>query len=63
MTRLWQSKFNAPEFPDETPATGIERTSVRLEIRSLDTRSWIAGTFAQLDSQSTQVQSSRFSRS
>lgn len=42
--------------------TGIDRNSVRLEIRTLDRRSWVADTFAQVDGQSTQVQSTRFSR-
>lgn len=48
--------------PGGQTATGIERTSVRLEIRSLDRRSWIADTFAQVDGQSIRVQSTRFSR-
>lgn len=48
--------------PGGQTATGIERTSVRLEIRSLDTRSWVADTYAHVDGQSTQVQSTRFSR-
>jgi hypothetical protein len=43
-------------------ATGIDRTSVRLEIRSLDRNLWEAATFAHVDGQSTQVQSSRFTR-
>ncbi len=47
---------------DGKTATGINRTSVRLEIRSLDTRSWVAETFASVDGQSIQVQSSRFTR-
>jgi hypothetical protein len=42
--------------------TGIDRNSVRLEIRTLDRRSWVADTFAHVDGQSTQVQSTRFSR-
>jgi hypothetical protein len=41
-------------------ATGIKRTSVRIEIRSLDNRSWVAETFASVDGESIQVQSSRF---
>ena len=48
--------------PGGDTATGIERTSVRLEIRTLDTRSWVAETFAHVDGQSTQVQSTRFAR-
>jgi hypothetical protein len=43
-------------------ATGINRASVRLEIRSLDLNSWIAETFAHVDGQSTRVHSSRFTR-
>ncbi len=43
-------------------ATGVDRISVRLEIRSLDPNSWEAATFAHVDGQSTQVQSSRFTR-
>jgi hypothetical protein len=48
--------------PGGQTATGIERTSVRLEIRALDMRSWTADTFADVDGRSTQVQSTRFSR-
>lgn len=43
-------------------ATGIDRVSVRLEVRSLDRNAWEANTFAHVDGQSTQVQSSRFTR-
>lgn len=43
-------------------ATGIDRTSVRLEIRSLDRNAWEAITYAHVDGKSTQVQSSRFLR-
>ena len=42
--------------------TGIDGVSVRLEIRMLDRRSWVAETFAHVDGQTTQVQSTRFSR-
>jgi hypothetical protein len=43
-------------------ATGISRTSVRLEIRMLDIRSWVAETFASVDGQTMQIQSTRFTR-
>jgi hypothetical protein len=43
-------------------ATGVDRISVRLEIRSLDRNLWEAATFAHIDGKSTQVQSSRFVR-
>lgn len=43
-------------------ATGIDRVSVRLEIRSLDVNTWEAATFAHVDGHSTQVQLSRFVR-
>lgn len=42
--------------------TGIDRNSVRMEIRTLDRRSWVADTFAHVDGQTVQVQSTRFSR-
>jgi len=48
--------------PGGQTATGIDRTSVRLEVRSLGRDSWVAATFADVDGQSTQVQSSRFVR-
>jgi hypothetical protein len=43
-------------------ATGVERISVRLEVRSLDRNAWEANTFAHVDGQSTLVQSSSFTR-
>ncbi len=43
-------------------ATGITLSSVRVEVRSLDTASWVAETFASVDGQTTQVQSYRFTR-
>jgi len=43
-------------------ATGIRRSSVRVEMRSLDTETWIAETYASVDGQSVQVQSYRFTR-
>ena len=48
--------------PGGQTATGVDRISMRLEIRTLDARSWVAETFAHVDGQSTQVQSTRFSR-
>lgn len=48
--------------PGGQTATGIERTSVRLELRLLDRNSWKAETYAHVDGKSTLVQSSRFSR-
>ena len=43
-------------------AGGIARSSVRVEVRSLDTTSWVADTFASVDGQTIQVQSYRFTR-
>ena len=43
-------------------ATGIRRSSVRVEIRSLDIDTWVAETYASVDGQSIQVQSYRFTR-
>ena len=43
-------------------ATGMPRSSVRVEIRSLDLGSWIAETYASVDGQSIQVQSYRFTQ-
>ena len=45
-----------------TIATGAERTSVQVEIRSLDPRSWLADTWSSVDGQRTHVQSYRFTR-
>ena len=45
-----------------TFATGAPRTSARVEIRSLDTASWIAETYSSVDGGMTQVQSYRFTR-
>ena len=42
--------------------TGIARLSVRVEVRSLDTASWVADTFSSVDGRTTQVQSYRFTR-
>lgn len=43
-------------------ATGIPRSSVRVELRSLDLETWVAETYAAVDGQSIQVQSYRFTR-
>jgi hypothetical protein len=43
-------------------ATGIRRSSVRVEMRSLDIDTWVAETYASVDRQSIQVQSYRFTR-
>jgi hypothetical protein len=46
-----------------TFATGAPRASARVEIRSLDTSSWIAETYSSVDGRMTRVQSYRFTRS
>jgi hypothetical protein len=43
-------------------ATGITRSSVKVEIRSMDNASWVAETFASVDGKTTLVQSYRFTR-
>jgi hypothetical protein len=43
-------------------ATGIARTSVRVEIRSVDIATWVAETYASVEGQSMVVQSYRFTR-
>ena len=43
-------------------ATGMPRTSVRVEIRSLDLDSWVADTYSAVDGQSIKVQSYQFTR-
>jgi hypothetical protein len=43
-------------------ATGIPRTSVRVEVRSLDLDSWVAETYSAVSGQSIRVQSYRFTR-
>lgn len=43
-------------------ATGVPRSSVRVEIRSLDVATWVADTYSSIDGQSVQVQSYRFTR-
>jgi len=43
-------------------ATGIRRTSVRVEIRSVDISTWVAETYASVEGQSMVVQSFRFTR-
>ena len=43
-------------------ATGIRRSSLRVEIRSLDIDTWVAEAYASVDRQSIQVQSYRFTR-
>ena len=43
-------------------ATGMPRSSVRVEIRSLDFDTWVAETYSAVSGQSIQVQSYRFTR-
>jgi hypothetical protein len=43
-------------------ATGMPRSSVRVEIRSLDFETWVANTYSSVSGQSIQVQSYRFTR-
>lgn len=43
-------------------ATGMPRSAVRVEIRSLDFETWIAETYSSVNGQSIQVQSYRFTR-
>ena len=43
-------------------ATGMPRSSVRVEIRSLDLETWVANTYSSVNGQSIQVQSYRFTR-
>ncbi len=43
-------------------ATGMPRSSVRVEIRSLDFDTWVAETYSSVDGQSIQVQYYRFTR-
>jgi hypothetical protein len=43
-------------------ATGVQRASARVEIRSLDTSSWVAETYSYVDGRMTRVQSYRFTR-
>ena len=43
-------------------ATGVPRTSTRVEIRSVDIATWIADTYSSVDGQSLLVQSYRFTR-
>jgi hypothetical protein len=45
-----------------TFATGVQRASARVEIRSLDTSSWVAETYSYVDGRMTRVQSYRFTR-
>jgi hypothetical protein len=44
-------------------ATGMPRTSARIEIRSVDIATWVAETYTSVDGQSLLVQSYRFTRS
>ena len=44
-------------------ATGVERKSVRVEIRALDIATWVAETYSYVDGQALLVQSYRFTRS
>jgi hypothetical protein len=43
-------------------ATGMTRSSVRVEIRSLDLETWVAETYSSVNGQSIQVQSYSFTR-
>ena len=43
-------------------ATGIPRSSVRVEVRSLDFDTWVAETYSSVGGQSVRVQSYRFTR-
>ncbi len=43
-------------------ATGMPRSSVRVEIRSLDLETWVAETYSSVSGQSIKVQSYRFTR-
>lgn len=43
-------------------ATGVPRSSTRVEIRSVDIVTWTADTYSSIEGQSVQVQSYRFSR-
>ena len=43
-------------------ATGMPRSSVRVEIRSLDLDTWVAETYSSVSGQSIKVQSYRFTR-
>jgi hypothetical protein len=43
-------------------ATGMPRSSVRVEIRSPDIETWVAETYSSVDGQSIKVQSYRFTR-
>lgn len=43
-------------------ATGMQRSSVRVEIRSLDIGTWVADTYSSVDGQSVHVQSYEFTR-
>jgi len=47
---------------DGQTATGVARSSVSVEIRSLDATSWVADTFAAVDGRKTHIQSYRFTR-
>ena len=42
--------------------TGIQRSSLRLEVQSIDQRTWVAETYTSFEGQTTQVQSARFTR-
>jgi len=43
-------------------ATGMHRSSVRVEVRSLDFETWVAEAYSSMDGQSIQIQSYRFTR-
>ena len=43
-------------------ATGVERKSVRVEIRALDITTWVAETYSSVEGQALLVQSYRFTR-
>ena len=42
--------------------TGIQRTSLRIEVQSMDQNSWVANTYASFEGRTTQVQSTRLTR-
>ncbi len=54
--------FYLPDGSGGETATGMPRSSVRVEIRSLDFDTWVAETYSSVDGQSIQVQYYRFTR-
>jgi hypothetical protein len=43
-------------------ATGMRRSSIRVEVRSLDIDTWVAEAYSSVDGQSIQIQSYSFTR-